>query len=124
MLSSVASQWDRLMLDPTDNGSAELSVLAQSGLELGSQRLSTGARALMLLALRLANAEIDAERRRVRFPLICDDPLVHFDDQRAESVMPLFAHAATLGHQVILFTCHQRTVKAAQAAGAALVSLE
>lgn len=123
MLTSVTPMWDGLLLDPADSGSAELSLISPSGMELSFSRLSTGARALTLLALRLANAEVDAERRRVRFPIICDDPLVHFDDQRAEAVIPLLAHAANRGHQVILFTCHDRTVRATESAGARVVTL-
>lgn len=123
LLSTVATDWQQLLVDPTDNGAAEVTVVDAAGAELAATRLSTGARALTHLALRLATAELDAERRRVRFPIICDDPLVHLDDDRAQAVMPLLAKAAADGHQVIVFTCHGRTVDAAVAAGGRVVSL-
>jgi energy-coupling factor transporter ATP-binding protein EcfA2 len=123
LLASVASDWQQLLVDPTDNGSAEVTVVDAAGVELATSRLSTGARALTHLALRLATAELDAERRRVRFPIICDDPLVHLDDDRAQAVMPLLARAAADGHQVIVFTCHGRTVDAARTVGARVVQL-
>jgi len=123
LLASVAPDWQRLLVDPSDSGSAEVTVVDAAGAELATSRLSTGARALTHLSLRLATAELDAERRRVRFPIICDDPLVHLDDERAQDVMPLLARAAKDGHQVIVFTCHGRTVDAARAVGARVVHL-
>jgi uncharacterized protein YhaN len=124
LLASVASDWEQLMVDADSTGKkAEVTVADVDGVELASTRLSTGARALMNLALRLATAELDAERRRVRFPIICDDPLVHLDDERAKAVMPLLAKAAHDGHQVIVFTCHRRTVEAGLLAGGRVVEL-
>ena len=49
--------------------------------------------------------------------------LVHLDDQRASQVISLLASAAERGHQVLLFTCQQRTVDVARAAGAAVLDL-
>jgi uncharacterized protein YhaN len=124
LLSTVAGDWQRLLVDPDSTGKqAEVTVVDSTGAELAATRLSTGARALTHLALRLATAELDAERRRVRFPIICDDPLVHLDDDRAHAVMPLLARAAHDGHQVIVFTCHGRTVDAGRAAGAQVITL-
>jgi uncharacterized protein YhaN len=88
-----------------------------------SRRLSTGARALVYLALRIAMADHDGEMRNVGFPLLCDDPLVHLDDRRARSAVDVLAAAAN-DRQVLLFTCHERTVEAARAAGASVVHLQ
>lgn len=124
LLASVAGDWQQLLVDPDSTGkSAEITVVDSAGAELAATRLSTGARALTHLALRLATAELDAERRRVRFPIICDDPLVHLDDDRANSVMSLLARAAADGHQVIVFTCHGRTAEAALASDASVVTI-
>ena len=68
-------------------------------------------------------ADHDAVRKNLRLPLLCDDPLVHLDDQRASQVIPLLAGAADRGHQVLLFTCQQRTVDVARSAGATIVDL-
>jgi uncharacterized protein YhaN len=123
LLTSVATDWTQLLVDPADDGSAEVTVVGADGSELAASRLSTGARALMHLSLRLATAELDSVKRGVRFPIICDDPLVHLDDERAQAVMPLLAQAARDGHQVIVFTCHGRTVDAARAVGAQVVQM-
>jgi uncharacterized protein YhaN len=124
LLASVAVDWQQMLVDPDRTGKgAEITVVDSAGGELAATRLSTGARALTHLALRLAMAELDAERRRVRFPIICDDPLVHLDDDRANSVMSLLARAAADGHQVIVFTCHGRTVEAARAIDASVVTI-
>jgi uncharacterized protein YhaN len=54
--------------------------------------------------------------------VLCDDPLVHIDDQRAPEVMKILAQASA-ERQVILFTCHEDTRDLAVAAGAHVVSL-
>lgn len=102
--------------------SMALAVRSQDGRVLPSQRLSTGARALLYLALRVAMADHDSDQRQVQFPLLCDDPLVHMDDARAVAAVKVLADAATR-RQVLLFTCHERTVEAATSAGARLVTL-
>jgi hypothetical protein len=122
LLSAVQSEWERILVSH-DGSDAEVSVRSGDGSEVSLHQLSTGARALVYLSLRLAMADQDAEKRGFRFPIICDDPLVHIDDQRAPLVLPLLAEAAARGHQVILFTCHGRTVDAAESVGARIVPL-
>lgn len=102
--------------------SMALAVRSHDGRVLPSMRLSTGARALLYLALRVAMADHDGDLRQVQFPLLCDDPLVHMDDTRAVAAVKVLADAATR-RQVLLFTCHERTVEAATAVGARLVTL-
>lgn len=123
LLSRVADTWEKILIDTNESGSIAVSLSKEDGRELSSARLSTGARALTHLAIRLAMVRSDRERRQVCFPVICDDPLVHFDDERAQLVMPLLAEVAADGHQVILFTCHGRTVDAGRAVGARVVQL-
>jgi len=124
-LQQVVPQWQQLRVDHTADGGVELSVRHSDGQVIAVSRLSTGAQGLVYLALRLAAAEQDAESNRggLRFPILCDDPLVHFDDQRAAAAMKLLAAAAQSGHQVIVFTCHGRTTEAAESAGAATTTL-
>ncbi len=119
----VTDQWTGLAVLPDSSGSPVLCVRHQSGRDVPASRLSTGARALLYLAFRIALADHDADRRQVRLPLLCDDPLVHFDDDRAAAVVPLLTEAAAAGHQVLVFTCHERTADAIEAAGGALVQL-
>lgn len=122
LLSTVQSEWEQILVTQ-DGSAAEVSVRASGGVEVSAHQLSTGARALVYLSLRLAMADQDATERGFRFPIICDDPLVHIDDKRARLVLPLLAEAAKSGHQVVLFTCHRRTVDAAESVGARIVPL-
>ncbi len=123
MVRSVAPHWDAVVVRAGDDDRPEV-VVAQRGLAaLRASQLSTGARGLLYLALRIAMAEHDGERRAVSVPLICDDPLVHLDDERADSAFQLLRKAAESGRQVVVFTCHERTVRAGEQAGAAIVEI-
>ncbi|MBU6330554.1 MAG: hypothetical protein KGR18_11460, partial [Acidobacteria bacterium] len=85
-------------------------------------RLSDGARSLMYLAMRLAFAADDTERRGVALPILCDDPLVHLDDTRRPGAIGLLADASRT-NQVLLFTCDDATVALARDNGAHVVHL-
>ena len=120
---SVAPLWSGVFVQPVAGGGFEVEVDEKDRGRIPATALSTGARALLYLAFRLALADHDAVRKNLRLPLLCDDPLVHLDDQRASQVIPLLAGAAERGHQVLLFTCQQRTVDVARSAGATIVDL-
>jgi len=89
------------------------------------ENLSTASRAQLYLSFRLAMADQDAENKRggLKIPLICDDSLVHFDDERAEATLPILKEIADKERQVILFTCHERTRKSAKAIGVKVIEL-
>jgi len=124
LLRSVAPRWESIVTRSGDAGSTnQIFVRDDEGTEVPVRQLSTGASGLVYLAFRVAMAYHDAERRGVKLPLICDDPLVHLDDERAALVMPVLRAAADSGHQVLLFTCHQRTADRAVSAGAELIQL-
>jgi uncharacterized protein YhaN len=89
---------------------------------LEDSKLSYGARALLYLALRIAFVRSDGDRRGIALPILCDDPLVHLDDDRRDGALKLLA-ATSATHQVILFTCDQRTRDQAGVAGANIVNL-
>lgn len=122
----IAPAWESVevaLADPDADGpSMALSIRSRDGRLVPSQRLSTGARALLYLALRVAMADHDGDQRGIAFPMICDDPLVHMDDSRAAAAVAVLAEAATR-RQVFLMTCHERTVRAATAAGAEVLQL-
>lgn len=123
MVRSVAPGWDAVVVRSGDDDRPEV-VVAQRGLmPIQASQLSTGARSLLYLALRIAMAEHDGERRSISVPLICDDPLVHLDDERADDAFGLLQRAAASGRQVVVFTCHERTVRTGLSAGAAIVAL-
>lgn len=68
--------------------------------------LSAGAADLLYLSVRLAICELTLQGEEP-CPIILDDTLVNFDDQRARRAMELF-HEIAQKRQVILFTCHKR----------------
>ena len=68
--------------------------------------LSAGAADLLYLSVRLAMCELTLQGEEP-CPIVLDDTLVNFDDQRARRAMELF-HEIARKRQVILFTCHKR----------------
>lgn len=68
--------------------------------------LSAGAADLMYLAVRLAMCELALEGAE-KCPIILDDTLVNFDDDRAHRAVSLL-HTLSKERQIILFTCHKR----------------
>lgn len=104
------------------SGSSPIIERDGAGGRLNSSKLSTGSRALVYLALRLAFVEADHQQRGIALPVLCDDPLVHIDDDRAPEVMQFLAQASQ-NRQVILFTCHEDTRDLAVQAGAHVVSM-
>ncbi len=123
MVRSVAPHWDAVVVRAGDDDRPEVVVAQRDLAPIRASQLSTGARGLLYLALRIAMAEHDGERRAVSVPLICDDPLVHLDDERADGAFQLLHRAAEAGRQVVVFTCHERTVRAGERAGAAIVQI-
>ncbi|MCX6524755.1 MAG: hypothetical protein NTX58_08325, partial [Actinobacteria bacterium] len=122
---SVAPSWSgvRVIRDSeSTNNKAKLIIDLVNGAIIPANQLSTGARAVLYLALRLAVADEQSVRTSVWLPLICDDPLVHLDDNRAPQAMALLAKAAQ-NRQVILLTCNERSRLLAQEAGAQTLSL-
>ena len=81
-------------------------------------RLSRGTRDQLYLCLRLALAD-EVSQGRERLPLILDDPLVNFDDQRLEGALSLLAEVARR-RQVVLLTCHQGVAQRVLGLGSAV----
>jgi len=76
--------------------------------------LSTGTRDQLYLALRLASIE-HLSAHKEPMPLILDDILVHFDDERARAALSLLADFAATT-QVLFFTHHRRLCELATGA--------
>ncbi len=85
--------------------------------EHSDRQISLGAQTLLYLTLRLATVERLAKSRGVRLPLILDDVLISLDDERAKRCLEILAEFSER-HQMILLTCHERTLQRAKAAGA------
>lgn len=87
-------------------GEVRLEVeLTDSGERLAPAALSRGTGEQLYLSMRLALARAYG-RRAVPLPLVADDILVNFDDDRARATAALLNDFAGQGHQVFAFTCH------------------
>ena len=91
------------------------AVRAGGGAESVLQRhMSEGTRDQIYLALRLAALEHSHAQGAEPLPLVLDDGLVHFDDERTKAMLGVLADVSA-GMQVILFTHHASVVAAVRA---------
>jgi energy-coupling factor transporter ATP-binding protein EcfA2 len=120
LIASVDPAFGSLYVDRS-TGEPRLMV-DRAGRRLLVQRLSTGARALVYFALRLAFQTVDSQGRPVALPLICDDPLVTVDDRRVVPLMRLLQKVSE-ERQVIFLTCHERETTAARSIGARIIEM-
>ncbi len=91
--------------DPNDH---PVVVALRDNKQLEASALSDGTTDQLYLALRVASLERLVESRGP-LPLLLDDVLVHFDDQRAAAALSVLGDLAKKT-QVILFTHHRRVV--------------
>lgn len=94
----------------TPLGKNQLRIDNARGQALPLEVLSRGTREAVFIALRLSLAAAYA-RRGVTIPLVLDDVLVNFDSDRAESAAKVLRDFAALGHQVVMFTCHEHIMR-------------
>jgi uncharacterized protein YhaN len=86
------------------------------------QSLSKGTVDQIYLALRLAMVQSMSESGE-SIPLLLDDPFANYDDLRLERALVLLA-CLSANNQVILFTCREDVVRAAQNVGAPVCRIE
>ena len=91
-----------------DQADEPVLVALRDGKQLEAPALSDGTLDQLYLALRVASLERLVESRGP-LPLLLDDVLVHFDDQRAAAALSVLGDLAKKT-QVILFTHHRRVV--------------
>jgi hypothetical protein len=120
-IASVVDGWGTLLYSRAADGKVVIERDGDGG-RLDDARLSDGGRALLYLGIRLACIERDAERRGIRLPVICDDALIHFDDERTRAGLRLLSDTS-LRHQVVLFTCERSTRDLAVAHGAVAIEM-
>ena len=121
LINKVVPDWGTVVFSRDDKQYPVLERADNNG-RLNEKVLSDGARALLYLGIRLAFAQKDADKRGVALPLICDDPLIHFDDDRSLSALRLLAEFSK-NHQVVLFTCETSTRDKASGLGAAVLEM-
>ena len=110
----TVGRYDRVVFDRA------LAARARPAGETGDYELgflSAGTVDQLYLALRLAICEL-ALPPSMPCPLILDDALVNFDDERMAGAMSLLSDIAET-RQVILFTCHSREARWLEARDAA-----
>ncbi|MBW2461793.1 MAG: AAA family ATPase [Deltaproteobacteria bacterium] len=91
-----------------------LECVRKGGEVVGIDGLSDGTKDQLYLALRLASLLRFAEHNQP-LPLILDDCLVHFDDDRARAALEVLGEVSS-SFQVLFFTHHQRLVELAREA--------
>jgi len=99
----------------------KLVVERTDGRELSPEALSTGTREQLYLAIRLAYVEHYCANAEP-LPVVLDDVLVNFDDERAKATLRALSQFSTVT-QVLLFTCHKSTIALAEEAGVAALRL-
>ena len=83
--------------------------------------LSKGTVDQIYLALRLAMVQCLSETGE-SIPLLLDDPFANYDDSRLEHTLRLLSRLA-VKNQVVLFTCREDVVRAAQSVQAPVLRL-
>lgn len=85
------------------SASGHFEVLSAGGMRFSIVELSqaTKEQAYISLRLALANSMIST----APFPIIMDDPLIHFDETRLSHIIEVLE--ASTAHQFIYFTCHE-----------------
>ena len=101
---------------PTIEGE-NLEVVDSRGRVASVTSLSRGTAEQLYLCLRLALAETLADGGQTILPLVLDDVLVNFDDERAVATGRVLAEVAR-NRQVLLFGCRDHTVDLLREAGA------
>ena len=96
-----------------ENDEAVIKGLRHNEELVAVDEMSSGTRDQMYLALRLGYLQRRLAEQN-SLPVIVDDILVNFDDQRAGATLQVLAELAQMT-QIILFTHHQRIVEIAKA---------
>lgn len=117
IVAEISDSWTRIRLDPHSD---QLLVESTNG-EHSDDRLSTGGRSLLNLALRLAAITVESEKLPVGLPVILDDALANMDKDRRRTAFQELTEFAE-GHQVLYFTCHKHHADAAAEAGASVIN--
>ena len=115
-LPEVLSNAEKLFSELTGNAYTSL-VLSENGLFHAVARngrhypiieLSQATKEQAYIALRLSLA--NAKGKSAPFPLLLDDPFVHFDEERYSRMMKIMERISA-NHQFIYFTCHDKIIE-------------
>ncbi|MBK7398309.1 MAG: AAA family ATPase [Myxococcales bacterium] len=96
-------------------GEQRVVVERRDGEKYEPERLSTGTREQMWLALRLAYVERYCAAAEP-LPVVLDDVLVNFDERRTTATLRALAEVTAVT-QVLLFTCHESLLETVRLSG-------
>ena len=100
MVVAVAEDWNSI-----DLTGEHPVVTYKNAVEVEDTFLSEGGRTLLYTAMRIAIMQQEAQDpKAAALPLLCDDPLLHLDDERTVQAFRMMRDQAE-GHQIIYFTC-------------------
>ena len=99
----------------------EILIDNESGQRRGVVEMSRGTREQLYLAMRLGLIE-EYEKRSEPLPVIMDDVLVNFDDERALSLMKILKDFAAT-RQVIVLSCHRQSLDTYKRLGAHQIAI-
>lgn len=102
-----------------DGNDPYLEAVRADGSKRRVHQMSDGTRDQLFLSLRLAFVEQHLASSDP-LPLIMDDILVHFDDERTKATLDVL-HELAAKTQILYFTHHQSVVEAVSGAGGAMV---
>ena len=104
-----------ILSDAGEGGGARLVAVNRAGRERFVDALSSGTRDQLFLALRLAALSASIERAEP-MPLVADDILIEFDDERTRATLEVLARVSERT-QILLFTHHRHVVDQASSLG-------
>jgi len=122
MARLTAGRYERIQADLLSEHKklSNFEVIPGNGQSRPAECFSRGTQEQMYLALRLALA--DQLSAAEPLPLILDDVLVNFDDDRFEAAADLLAQISR-ERQILFLTCHSRTCQALASRGGKLMNL-
>ncbi len=100
----------------------ELQAIPKTGLAKSPAEMSTGTREQLYLAIRLAYLKQYSQRAEP-LPLVMDDVLVNFDEDRAKQTLRVLSDFSQ-SHQILFLTCHRRMVELVQSIRPDLTPIE
>ena len=100
--------------------SDDIFIVDESERAKGILEMSRGTREQLYLAMRFGLIE-EYEVRSEPLPIIMDDVFVNFDDDRNDQMINHVQQFAK-SRQVIVLTCHKRTLEAYSAKGASAIT--
>jgi len=121
LVATVVPDWGTVIKTRDDDNKLVIQRVGADG-RIGERAISDGGRALLYLAIRLAFAEQYAQEKQIALPIICDDPLIHFDDERQKAAVQMLKRISDR-HQVVLFTCESATRDLAESLGAKIIEI-